>query len=308
MIMKILVMGGTRFVGKSLVEKFLSKKIKVDIFTRGNKQIPIGANFIKGDRNELKDIKQISNNNYDYIFDISGRELKQTKLLINNLNTSFNRYIYVSSAGVYKGINEIPLLENDPIDKESRHIGKYETEDWLIKEKIPFTSFRPTYIYGPNNYNKIENWFFERLINTKKIPIPGDGNLITQLGHVCDLTDAMIRSISTDKANNQIYNCSGTKGVTINELIYKCAEVCNIKKTDFNLSPFDYSKLDSKSRKNFPIRLNHYVTSIDKIKSQLNWEPKFDLLNGLRNSYENDFKFKIGDDFDPKIDDILFNN
>ena len=308
MIMKILVMGGTRFVGKSLVDKFLAHNVKVDIFTRGNKTYSEGVNFIKGDRNKLNDLKKLKDNQYDYIFDTSGRELEQTKILIENINNSFKRYIYVSSAGVYKNIGQFPITEEDPLDYQSRHKGKFEAENWLINEKIPFTSFRPTYIFGPNNYNKIENWFFERLINTKKIPIPGDGNLITQLGHVCDLTDAMIKSISTDKAKNQIYNCSGSKGVTINELIYKCAEVCNIKKTDFNLSPFDYSKLDSKSRKNFPIRLNHYVTSIDKIKSQLNWEPKFDLLNGLRNSYENDFKFKIGDDFDPKIDDILFNN
>ena len=308
MIMKILVMGGTRFVGKSLVEKFLSKKIKVDIFTRGNKQIPIGANFIKGDRNELKDIKQISNNNYDYIFDISGRELKQTKLLINNFNTSFNRYIYVSSAGVYKGINEIPLLETDPIDKESRHIGKFETEDWLIKENIPFTSFRPTYIYGPNNYNKIENWFFERIVNLRIIPIPGDGNLITQLGHVSDLTDVMIKCLNYDKTKNNIYNCSGDKGVTIKGLIFKCAEACNIDKNKIQLKEFDYKNLDPKSRKGFPIRLSHYQTSITKIKNDIDWEPKFNLVNGLKNSFENDFKFKVNDNIDTSTDDQLFNS
>ena len=66
----------------------------------------------------------------------------------------------------------------------------------MINQKIPFTSFRPTYIYGPGNYNKIENWFFERLFSNKSIPIPGDGSLITQLGHVSDLTDVMIRCIN----------------------------------------------------------------------------------------------------------------
>ena len=306
MIMKILVMGGTRFVGKSLVEKFLSKKIKVDIFTRGNNKIPIGANFIKGDRNDIEDIKQISKNNYEYIFDISGRELKQTRLLINNLNDSFNRYIYVSSAGVYKDINEIPLLETDPIDEKSRHIGKFETEDWLMNESIPFTSFRPTYIYGPNNYNKIENWFFERLINAQKIPIPGEGLLLTQLGHVSDLTDAMIKCVNYDKTKNNIYNCSGDKAVTIKGLVFKCAEVCNIDKALIQFKEFDFSNLDLKSRKSFPIRLSHYQTSINKIKNDIGWEPKFNLINGLKNSFENDFKFKINDNVDTSSDYQLF--
>jgi len=109
----------------------------------------------------------------------------------------------------------LPLSENAPLDPNSRHKGKFETENWLINQKIPFTSFRPTYIYGPGNYNKIENWFFERLFTNKSIPIPGDGSLITQLGHVSDLTDVMIRCINFENSKNNIYNCSGEKGVTI---------------------------------------------------------------------------------------------
>ena len=306
MIMKILVMGGTRFVGKSLVNKLIIKDVKVDVFTRGNNQIPNGVNFIKGDRNEINDLRKLTKNKYDYIFDISGRELEQTRLLINNISDCFNRYIYVSSAGVYKDNEEIPLSENDEIDIESRHKGKFETENWLIKQKIPFTSFRPTYIYGPNNYNKIENWFFERLFNTKTIPIPGDGLLVTQLGHVSDLTDVMINSIAFDNTKNQIYNCSGDKGVTIKGLIYKCAEVCNININEIKLCSFDYKKLDPKARKGFPLRLNHFLTSTHKLKNDLNWKPKFDLLNGLKNSYENDFKYKTNNIFNPECDKILF--
>ena len=226
--MKILVMGGTRFVGKSLVGKLLSQNHDIDIFTRGNKNNPEKTNLIKGDRNDLESIVKLRNEKYDVVYDISGRELEQTKLLIENLADSFQRYIYVSSAGVYKDNHELPLSEDDAIDQDSRHKGKFETENWLINQKIPFTSFRPTYIYGPGNYNKIENWFFERLFNNKSIPIPGDGSLITQLGHVSDLTDVMIRCINYEISKNNIYNCSGDKGVTIKGLIYLCAEVLSL--------------------------------------------------------------------------------
>ena len=176
----------------------------------------------------------------------------------------------------------------------------------MIENKIPFTSFRPTYIYGPNNYNKIENWFFERIVNLKTIPVPGDGNLITQLGHVSDLTDVMIKCVNYEKTKNNIYNCSGDKGVTIKGLIFKCAEACNIDKNKIQLKEFDYKNLDPKSRKGFPIRLSHYQTSINKIKNDIKWEPKFNLVNGLKNSFENDFKFKINDNIDTSIDDQLF--
>ena len=132
--MKILVMGGTRFVGKSLVGKLLKQNYDVDIFTRGNKTHPENTNLIKGDRNILESILKLKNKKYDIVYDISGRELEQTKLLIENLSDSFQRYIYVSSAGVYKDNYELPLSEKDPIDPNSRHKGKYETENWLINQ------------------------------------------------------------------------------------------------------------------------------------------------------------------------------
>ena len=306
--MKILVMGGTRFVGKSLVRKLLNQNYDVDVFTRGNKAHHEKTNLIRGDRNNLESILKLKNKKYDFVYDISGRELEQTKLLIQNLCDSFQRYIYVSSAGVYKDNYELPLSENDPVDTNSRHKGKFETENWLTNQKIPFTSFRPTYIYGPGNYNKIENWFFERLFNNKSIPIPGDGSLITQLGHVSDLTDVMIRCINYDISKNNIYNCSGDKGVTIKGLIYLCAEVCGLNKNDISLQKFDYKKLDPKSRKGFPIRLNHYQIDISKIKNDLDWEPNFDLLSGLKDSFIKDFEFKKEDAFDKKLDSVLFNS
>jgi len=305
--MKILVMGGTRFVGKSLVQKLISQNHDIDIFTRGNNPNPKGSNLIKGDRNNLEDILKLKNKKYDIVFDISGRELSQTKILIENINENFDRYIYVSSAGVYQDSQELPINEKDPIDKDSRHIGKYESEKWLIDNKIPFTSFRPTYIYGPGNYNKIENWFFERIVSLKKVPIPFDGSLITQLGHVSDLTDAMIKCLSQIKTKNNIYNCSGEKGITIKGLVMICADVCNIDRNDIELLSFDYRKFDTKSRKSFPLRLNHYHTSISKIKEDLGWEPKYSLINGLQNSFENDFKSKLNATFNFDSDNNLFN-
>ncbi|ABM71993.1 possible mRNA binding protein [Prochlorococcus marinus str. MIT 9515] len=306
--MKILVMGGTRFVGKSLVGKLLNHKYDIDIFTRGNKSNPENTNLIKGDRNNIESLLKLKNKKYDVIYDISGRELEQTKLLMEILADSFHRYIYVSSAGVYKDNYELPLSENAPLDPNSRHKGKFETENWLVKQKIPFTSFRPTYIYGPGNYNKIENWFFERLFHLKTIPIPADGSLITQLGHVSDLSDVMIRCLDFEKSKNNIYNCSGNKGVTIKGLIYMCAEVCGLNKKDIFLNKFDFQKLDTKSRKNFPIRLNHYQTDISKIKNDLNWEPKFDLLRGLKDSFINDYDLKKDEEFDNNSDKVLFSS
>lgn len=72
----------------------------------------------------------------------------------------------------------------DAVDPKSRHKGKLETESLLTARGVNWTSIRPVYIYGPLNYNPVEEWFFHRLKAGRPIPIPGAGNQITQLGHV----------------------------------------------------------------------------------------------------------------------------
>ena len=216
------------------------------------------------------------------------------------------RFIYISSAGVYDNTQLFPISEESPIDFESRHIGKANTESWLKAEGIPFTSFRPTYIYGPGNYNPIEKWFFDRITNGRSIPVPFDGQTITQLGHVSDLAEAISKSLETDKAINQIYNCSGSKAVTFKGLIETAILATGNKVSDFNLRSFDPSKLDPKARKLFPLRLTNFFTDTSKIEKDLSWEPKFDLLNGLIDSYKNDYLLVNHEQVDFSSDEILF--
>ena len=53
--------------------------------------------------------------------------------------------------------------------------GKLETEAYLKKTMPMWTSIRPVYIYGPLNYNPVEEWFFHRIKEGRPIPVPGSG-------------------------------------------------------------------------------------------------------------------------------------
>jgi nucleoside-diphosphate-sugar epimerase len=75
-------------------------------------------------------------------------------------------------------------VQVDAVDPKSRHKGKLDTESLLEKKGVNWTSIRPVYIYGPLNYNPVEEWFFHRLKAGRPIPIPSSGLQITQLGHV----------------------------------------------------------------------------------------------------------------------------
>ncbi len=304
--MKVLFFGGTRFVGKALVSRLLSKGHEIFVFTRGQLPVPNNVTHLKGDRSNDNDLKKLSGLSFDLIVDSSGRKLEDTQRLLEFSGLPSYRFIYISSAGVYDNTQLFPVGEESPIDLQSRHIGKAKTESWLMTEGIPFTSFRPTYIYGPGNYNPIEKWFFDRIINGRSIPMPLDGQAITQLGHVSDLADAISKSLETDKAINQIYNCSGSKAVTFKGLIETAILATGKKVSECNLRSFDPSKLDPKARKVFPLRLTNFFTDISKIKKDLAWEPQFDLLNGFIDSYENDYLLTNREEFDFSYDESLF--
>lgn len=56
--------------------------------------------------------------------------------------------------------------------------GKLDTEKLLTDKGINFTSVRPVYIYGPLNYNPVEEWFFQRLAAGRPIPVPNSGQQV----------------------------------------------------------------------------------------------------------------------------------
>jgi hypothetical protein len=51
----------------------------------------------------------------------------------------------------------------------------------LARSGVPYTSVRPVYIYGPLNYNPVEEWFFHRLAAGRPIPVPGSGMQVRRM-------------------------------------------------------------------------------------------------------------------------------
>ena len=213
--MRILIMGGTRFIGVYLTQLLMAQGHEVTLFNRGNKPAPAeGVKQIKGDRTNDSDLQQLVKLDFDAVFDNNGRELSDTQPLAELFKDRIQHFVYMSSAGVYLKSDQMPHVEGDAVDPKSRHKGKHDTESYLAKSSIPFTSIRPTYIYGPQNYNDLEAWFFDRIVRDRPVPIPGHGQHFTQFGHVKDLAAAMAKVLGNQNTSGQIYNISGDRAVT----------------------------------------------------------------------------------------------
>jgi len=302
---QILLMGGTRFVGKPLVSRLLQQGHSLTLFTRGRQPVPEGVEAVNGDRGDDQALDQLKGRGFDVIVDSSGRTLNDSQRVVERTGAPSHRFLYVSSSGVYAGSPIWPLDEDSPLDPASRHAGKAETEQWLMREGIAFTSFRPTYIVGPGNYNPVERWFFDRIVNHRPVPLPGDGSTITQIGHVEDLAEAMARSLEVDASCNRIYNCSAKKGITFRGLIEAAALACGREPDTLDLRSFDPAGLDPKARKAFPLRLSHFLTDISRVERELAWTPKFDAHACMADSFRRDYALAPTASPDFSADEVL---
>ncbi|CAD5972029.1 Chloroplast stem-loop binding protein of 41 kDa b, chloroplastic [Planktothrix rubescens] len=289
--MRILIMGGTRFIGVYLTKILVEQGHEVVLFNRGKKPAPVeGIKQIHGDRTDANQIQEkLANQQFDAIFDNNGRELNDTKPLADLFKDRVQHFIYMSSAGVYLKSDQMPHIEGDATDPKSRHLGKYETESYLQTQNLPWTSIRPTYIYGPLNYNPLESWFFDRIVAGRPIPIPGNGFHLTQLGHVKDLATAMAAVLGNQNAIGQVYNISGERYVTFDGLAKACAIAAGKSLDTIQLIHYDPKQFDFGKRKAFPMRVQHFFADVHKAIQDLNWKPEFDLISGLKDAFENDY-------------------
>lgn len=289
--MRILVMGGTRFIGVYLTKLLVTQGHEVVLFNRGNHPAPVaGVEQIHGDRTDAVQIKEkLAGQTFNAIFDNNGRELSDTQPLADVFRGRVQHFVYVSSAGVYLKAEQMPHVEGDRVDPKSRHKGKYETEGYLAAQGLPYTSIRPVYIYGPLNYNDLEAWFFDRIVRDRPIPIPGNGQAITQLGHVQDLATAMAAVLGNAKAIGQVYNISGDRYVTFNGLAQACALATGRSAEDIKIVHYDPKKFDFGKRKSFPMRVQHFFTDIHKAMADLHWKPEYSLVSGLKDAFQNDY-------------------
>merc|ERR1712023_445547 len=154
----------------------------------------------------------------------------------------------------------------------------------------------PTYIYGPMNYNPVEEYFFARHHHGRPVCVPEHGQHVTGLGHVEDLATAMANVIGKDVAKGKIYNVQDAQSVTFEGLAKLTAEAMGK----------DYKFPEGK--KAFPMRPGHFFCGIDNACRDLDWTPKYNLADGLKDSYEFDYKLRANKDADFTCDDMILND
>jgi nucleoside-diphosphate-sugar epimerase len=243
--MKVLVIGGTQFIGRLLVEELVKAGQDVTILHRKPKH-DFGRRVenIMADRNDAEAMKDVlATRRFEVVFDNAydferGTTAAQVEATVRACaNDRLSRYIFMSSVAAYgDGLNH---KESDPLapdyhsDPYVRH--KATTERLLFRmhsqSGLPVVTFRPPFVYGPNTNYYREQFFWDRLRAGRPIIIPGDGHRLMQFAFVSDVAQAMVRSMTEPRAEGEAFNIGDTKPLTQVEVVEKLARVANTEAT-----------------------------------------------------------------------------
>ena len=86
---------------------------------------------------------------------------------------------------------------------------------------------------------------------------------MTQLGHVKDLATAFVKVLDNSKASKQVYNISGERFVTFDGIAKACADAAGVAEPE--LVHYHRNDVDFGGKKAFPLREQHFFTSIQKV-------------------------------------------
>ncbi len=176
----------------------------------------------------------------------------------------------------------LPLPTAESVNQNSNSIyaiTKKNQEEMVLNighaYNIPAVSLRFFNVYGPrqslsNPYNGVVAIFISRIKNGKSPIINEDGHQTRDFIHVRDVVEANITSLEDDRANYQIFNIGSGSPVTIKDV---AKIVIDIYQSE--LKP----KITYKVRK---LDVRHCYADINRIKKLLNWRPKVELTEGLK--------------------------
>jgi UDP-glucose 4-epimerase len=248
---KILVTGGSGFVGSALAEKLLSDPdnyvVVVDNLLTGTKdRLPAGDpsrfQFIKCDVNVLNDILPVMVSfSFDYVFHYAAvvgvqRTLDNPVMVLQDIqgiknildlckSTGVKRVFYSSSSEVYGEPVEFPQNEHTtPLNSKLpyavvKNVGESFCRSYKQEFDLDYTIFRFFNTYGPKQSSDfVMSRFIRRAMNNDPIPVYGDGSQTRTFCYVDDNIDACVSTLYEDLAINEVVNIGNDHEISIREL------------------------------------------------------------------------------------------
>ncbi len=291
--MKILVIGGTRFLGYHIVRKLLDDGQEVVLFNRGFSSHDLGqrVKLIRGDRHDYQGFfEKMHGKKFDVVVDMIAYRAEDSRAAIKAFQSSVGHFFHVSTAAVYVVTRDYPspLREEDfdralyPRPKKNSGWWEYgyhkrKCEEVLReahqKQDFPVTMFRLPIVVGERDYTLRAYSYFIRLQDSRPLILPDGGmNAFTHV-YQGDIAKTIASNLLNRTSFGQAYNLAQEEIVTLKDFVVKAAEILKKK--------VERVDIPSKVLENTPIGTSFspfsmrrpFILQTQKAKKELNFSP-----------------------------------
>ena len=230
-----LVIGGTRFIGRHLVEELLDHDYRVTLFNRGNHDNPFAdrdaVDHVRGDRTDDGDLANAAAVEPDAVFDCVAyypRDVRQAVTVFDDVDA----YVYISSGSAYEredlpkreGVTPLyPCSDAQATDDGHDSYGPRKAEGdravFAAAEKgVRAMSVRPPIVYGPHDYTERLDYWIDRVHRFDRVVVPGDGTNVWHRVYVEDVASGM-RTVAENGTPGEAYNVGDRQLVTLGGMV-----------------------------------------------------------------------------------------
>ncbi len=246
--MKLLIIGGTRFIGRHLVAAALAHNHEVTLFNRGNLSSAVaGVETIHGNRNS--DLMKLQGRRWDAVIDTCGYLPGSVRASAEALSGCVDHYVFISSLSVYADVSTPGIDETAAVATlTEEQLGKAEAIDssgqvsaptygemygglkalceQTLEEILPgrVLAIRPGLIVGSHDYTDRFTYWVVRVASGGEVLAPGRPERYVQLIDVRDLAGWIVRML--ERRETGIFNATGPPGeLTMKRLLEECKAV-----------------------------------------------------------------------------------
>jgi len=254
--MKVLIIGGTRFIGLRLVHQLSSSGHEVVLFHRGDSRadLPDSVRTVHGDRHHLSEhAVDLRGFGADVVVDMIAFTERDARELVATFRGAAGRLVVISSGDVYRDygifarleegpIEATPVTEDGPLRRNlfiTRASGSkpgddlYEYEKILVERvvlgdsELPGTVLRLPMVYGPGDYQHRLAPYLKRMFEGRPAILLNEGMARWRCvrGYVEDVAAAITLAVTNPLAAGRVYNVAEPSALTEAEWVARIAAV-----------------------------------------------------------------------------------
>ncbi|UBV42536.1 NAD-dependent epimerase/dehydratase family protein [Deinococcus taeanensis] len=222
--MNILILGGTQFVGRHIVEAFLAGDHHVSILTRGQTRddLPDTVERLRGDRSQGQaGLDALAGRHWDACVDVSGYLPSAVRVSAEALRKRVGRYVLISTVSVYAEQGRHPVLESDPLLPPAPEDTAAVTGELYGPLKVTCeqvvqaaygdraTLLRPQIVAGPHDHTGRYSYWPDRASRGGETLLPGNGEDHVQVIDARDLARFTLRVV--EDGTGGVFNVAGPR-------------------------------------------------------------------------------------------------